>query len=460
MNDRDFVQKEDAQAAEESQLNKPITLSLLLTFGLPTVIAFLVMNTFNIVDGVFAMRRLGAEPMAAVSVLTPFIIITIAIGILFSMGGSALVAKKSGMGLKHEARQNFSLICMVAFICSSLVAAYAIMFPEHLLGLLGANYEVIGYAKTYLRIVAFSIPLVTLGQVFNQFLITDGKPGLGMGVSLLGSLLSAGLNAIFLFGLDMGIEALGWATLIGYSVTVLVGLMYFVRNKTGTLYFVTPRFDIKAIGISVLNGFGAFVSTVVAAIVTIVMNNVLVRMDGVGAMGIAVAGMVMAVHATIGTLFTGYLAGISPLISYNHGKDNHERQKTLFRYNLRILAAIAVVAVAVALACSDLLIRIYVPAGTEIHEMAVRGLRIAAMSFIFMGFNIFAAGQFAALNKGFTAGVLAIVRTVGINLVLLLTLPRYFDLTGVWMATPVSEAIALVISIAVLLKMGKKYHYR
>ena len=100
-----------------------------------------------------------------------------------------------------------------------------------------------------------------------------------------------------------------------------------------------------------------------------------------------------------------------------------------------------------------------VPAGTEIHEMAVRGLRIASMSFIFMGFNIFAAGQFAALNKGFIAGVLSIVRTVGFNLMLLLTLPRIFDLTGVWMATPLSEAIAIIISLAVLFGFGKRYKY-
>ena len=459
MNEKDLIQQGEVKTAEDAQLDKPITGSLLLMFGLPTIIAFLVMNTFNIVDGVFAMRALGAESMAAISVLTPFIIITIAIGILFSMGGSALVAKKNGMGLKHEARQNFTLISIVAFVLSSLVAAYAIIIPEHLLGLLGANYEIIDYAKSYLRIVAFSVPLVTVGQVFNQFLIADGKPGLGMGVSLLGSVLSAGLNAFFLFGLEWGIEGLGWATLIGYTVTVFIGIMCFARSKTGTLYFVAPRFDLNAIGISILNGSGAFISTVVASVVTIVMNNVLVRMDGIGAMGIAVAGMVMAVHATIGTLFTGYLAGTSPLISYNHGKGNHERQKALFKLNIKFLSVLAVIAVSVTLIFSNLLISIYVPAGTEIHEMAGRGLRIASMSFIFMGFNIFAAGQFAALNKGFIAGILSIVRTVGFNLMLLLTLPRIFDLTGVWMATPLSEAIAIIISISVLLMLGKKYNY-
>ena len=60
------------ETAEESQLNKEITLPLLLMFGLPTIFALVVMGTFGIVDGVFAMRRLGAESMAAISVVVPF----------------------------------------------------------------------------------------------------------------------------------------------------------------------------------------------------------------------------------------------------------------------------------------------------------------------------------------------------------------------------------------------------
>jgi len=449
----------EVETAEESQLNKEITLPLLLMFGLPTIFALVVMGTFGIVDGVFAMRRLGAESMAAISVVVPFSIITIGIGITFAIGGSALVAKKNGMNLKHEARQIFTLLCIVSLIISTVIALFTIIFPEVLLNLLGANDEIMELAKTYLRLIAISTPLVTIAQVFNQFLIADGKPMLGMGVSLFGSLLSAGLNALFLFHFDWGIEGLGWATIIGYGVTALIGFLCFVRNKTGTLYFVRPKWDMGAIGQSLFNGVGAFISTAAAAVVTIVMNNVLVRMDGVGAIGVAVAGMVMGVHAALANVFMGYISGTTPLISYNYGKGNHARQKKLFKYNIKILAVIAVVTVLGTLAFSDLIMRVYVPAGTELHTMAVRGLRIASFSFICLGFNIFAAGHFAALNNGFIGGLLSTLRTVVFNLGLLLTLPHIWDLTGVWSATPIAEALAILVSIFCLVKMDKKYHY-
>jgi len=91
--------------------------------------------------------------------------------------------------------------------------------------------------------------------------------------------------------------------------------------------------------------------------------------------------------------------------------------------------------------------------------MAIRGLRIASLSFAFLGFNVFAAGYFAALNNGFIGGLLSTLRTVVFNLGLLLTLPRIWDLTGVWSATPIAESFALLVSIFFLVKMGKKYHY-
>ena len=448
------------EAHEDSLLNKSVTIRLLLSFGLPTMVAMLVMNTFVIVDGVFAMRRLGDMSMAAITAVNPLAMLVMAIGILFAMGGSALVVKKEGMGLYKEARQNFTLLTILATGISILVSAFVLIFPEATLNLLGVNYEFMEYAERYLSILAFSIPLVVVSQMFNQFIIADGRPMLGMGISLIGSVVSAGLNALFLFGFNWEIEALAWATLIGYTVPVAVGFNFFCWNRKGTLYFAFPKWNIKAIGTSVLNGAGGAIGTLAMAAIIIVLNNVVVRMEGVGALGVAVAGMVMGIHATIASVFNGYLAGVAPLISFNHGNAHHSRQRRLFRYNLKTLAIISAIVVAGVLIFSDLLIRIYVPSGTEIHEMAMRGLRIASLSFVFLGFNTFAGGQFVALNKGLLGGFLILFRLVGLNLTFLLTLPRVFDLTGVWLSWPLTEGLAIVLSLFLLLKMGKKYGYR
>ena len=82
------------KTTEKSLLDKDITIRLLLSYGLPTMIAMLVMNTFVIIDGVFAMRRLGQLSMAAITIVNPLVMLVMAIGILFAIGGSALVVKR------------------------------------------------------------------------------------------------------------------------------------------------------------------------------------------------------------------------------------------------------------------------------------------------------------------------------------------------------------------------------
>lgn len=445
------------KTVETSQLDKPITVKLLLSYALPIMLAQIIQQTFGIVDGIFAMRGLGAMSMAAITVVNPLVMLTLTIGVLFSAGGSALVVKKVGMSLYDEARQNFTLVCICAFVLSSLVAAFTLVFPGLTLSLLGANYEIMELAQRYLSIFSYILPLMVMGVAFGAFLVAEGYPALSMGISILSSVVGLTLNAIFLFGLGWGIEGLAWATLISVSIPVIIAVCFFIRNKKGSIYFVMPKFDIKAIGISLLNGSGTAISVLTMAAVLIVLNNVVVRMEGVGALGVAVAGVVMGIHGIAGGIFTAYFS-VGAFISFNHGNNNHERQKRLFKLNLRILAVISISILAIVFTLAGLLVQVYVPAGTEIHEMATWGLRIASLSFLLFGLNMFASTHFTALNKGVISGTLAIIRTT-INLFLLFILPSFLNLTGVWMAWPLTEVLAIIFSIFFLIKFGKKYNY-
>jgi len=55
---------------------------------------------------------------------------------------------------------------------------------------------------------------------------------------------------------------------------------------------------------------------------------------------------------------------------------------------------------------------------------------------------------------------MALMRTMVFTLVLLVTLPRVWDLDGVWIALPMAEVFAIFVTIFFLIKMGKKYQYR
>jgi len=449
---------------EESQLDKPIAGRLIAKFAFPTIFAIFVLHTFAIVDGIFAMRALGMESMAAIAIFTPLFTIVMAVGMFFAAGGSAVIVKKLGEGKPNEARQNYTFISILSTIIMLALSALIAIFPSTVLGILGANYEIYDLATTYLRIAVWAFPFMAVGQVFNAFLIADGKPGLGMGISVFGTIIGAAGNAVVLFVFNMGIYALAWTTLLGTGITTILYFMVFLRNKTGNFRFTKPSIDSRTFGSLLINGFSVGAPVAAGSIMMTVQNNVLVGLPGVGAMGIAIAGMVMGLQGMLGQVFFGYLQGIGGLLSFNNGKKNYDRLKQLFKKSLVIIAVMSFVLIVIAVLLAEPLMRIYLPSLTDpgeifMRELAVRGLRIVSIGFVVMGFHSLFTGIFTTLAKGQISTVLSLTHILAFNMPLIILLPRWFDMDGVWMALPIAVGLAFIMSTAAVLIFGRKYNF-
>ena len=450
-----------AISAEEAQLDKPITLGLLMMYGIPSIIAMVIMNGFGIIDGVFGMRALGVNALAVISLLGPFFILSMGIGILFATGGAAVIVKKIGMGQFIEARQNFSAMVIIATVITLTITFLTFLFPEFVARLLGATDDILHYATQYLRIAIWTIPIFGLGQIFNQFLIADGKPLMSFGITLFTSILSVIISATILFSMELGLVELAWSGVISGLIPLAIYAHLFTKagNKKGNIYFVKPIFDFKIQLEIFYNGLAVFIPMASTVILMTVKNNIVGRMDGGGAMGIAIVGMVMAIHGAFVVAFAGYMQGIGGLISFNYGKSNTERQKILFKLNLKIVPILSGLVYLIALATSYRFLTIYVPSGTELHTIAVRGLRIISVSFLAIGINTFVAGHFTSLSKGWIATVLGLIRTIILDFGFALILPAILGFDGIWWTMPIAEGIAVLLSIGLLLKFGKKYKY-
>ena len=468
-------EKEQARIAEESKLDKPITVKFLLTFTIPTILSFIIMGIFGTIDGIFAARGISQEAFGAVNFVMPFFTFSMAIGAMLSLGGTALIAKKKGSNLNKEARENFSLLTAITFSTSMVISIFSWFFRRPLLNLLGTDAEVFHIALEYLQPLILLLPFVMVGMFLVQMLIAEGRPMLSMFASSSGAVVSTSLNALFIFVFDMGVMGLALATGIGYAVPTIFGLIYFSFNRKRGIYFVRPKWDIKALGRSSMNGISEMVGALAMTVTTTVMNNVLVRI--IGWEGVAAAGMALAAQGILSSLFFGYASGIAPVVSFNYGgtvlygidtKEGRERRnnlKKLFKRSLVIVAVLSVAALVGTQALADLLVRIYIsptdPFMGHLHGIAVHGLRIITFGFLFMGFNFFATAWFTAFNDGLVSGFMSLMRTMVFTLALLLTLPRFWEpaLYGAWFALPLAEVLAIGVTVFFLVKMGRKYHY-
>ena len=499
---------------ENSRLNKPITNKFLLKFTIPTIFAFVIMGIFGLIDGIFASRVIGEEAMASVGYIMPFFTFAMALGTMLTMGGCALVVKMKGKNLKADARGIFTMLAIVIFSTSAIIAIVSWFIQTPLLNLLGTpdDATVRSLSLEYLRPLIFMMPFLMLGMYFTQFLIAEGRPVLGMLVSVASVLVSSGLNALFLLVFNMGIMGLSLATGIGFAVPTVLGLIYFTFNRKGAIYFAKPKWDIRALGRSAFNGISEMITMMAGTVTAIVMNNVLT--DIIGWHGVFAASIVMAMVGIFASLYFGYSSGVAPIVSYNYGKklkygkestvgaERHANLQKLYKKSLVFVIVLSLLAFVLTQGLADLLVRIYVdpgyfgywvegggmyyegiwyepgrhyfegwgyyeiPAervwectGIDLHALSVRGLRIVAIGFMFMSFNVFATAWFTAFNNGLVSGIMSFLQTFVFSLALIVGLSQAFALNGVWAALPLVEVLSFCVSIFFLIKLGSRYGY-
>ena len=167
----------------------------------------------------------------------------------------------------------------------------------------------------------------------------------------------------------------------------------------------------------------------------------------------------MYVLMFVSSLFSGYSYGVAPMISFYYGENNKEKLRQIIRMSLKIIGVISVSAFILSQMMTQPLVGIFTRPDHPVYALAVTGNRICSIALLFIGFNIFASGMFTALNNGIVSAVLAFSRSFVFMMVCLLVLPVLLGVTGIWLANPLAEFLAIMTAGIFFAKYRKKYGY-
>lgn len=239
-------------------------------------------------------------------------------------------------------------------------------------------------------------------------------------------------------------------------MTAVVGLFAFSRKKS-LLHFTKPVFRFRVLWNAATNGCSEMATALVTGIITMMFNWTMLHY--VGENGVAAVTIIMYVLMFVSSLYTGYSYGVAPMISYYHGEENHGKLKTLIGISLKVIACISVLSLAASFALTKPLVSVFARPDNPVYDLAVTGNRICTIALIFIGFNIFASGMFTALSNGVVSAILAFSRSFVFMLITMLVLPLFLGVSGIWLATPAAELMALVLSAGMFWKHRKTYGY-
>lgn len=75
---------------------------------LPSVTGMLVSSLYVVVDGIFVGRFIGADGIAAINLIWPFIAVFIAVTMMIGIGGAALMSHALGAGEQEQPKASFT----------------------------------------------------------------------------------------------------------------------------------------------------------------------------------------------------------------------------------------------------------------------------------------------------------------------------------------------------------------
>ena len=247
------------------------------------------------------------------------------------------------------------------------------------------------------------------------------------------------------------------ATALSQVVGGGVPLIYFGRKNSSLLRLGRCRLDGKVIFKACTNGSSEFMSNIAMSLVSMLYNLQLLHFAGED--GVAAYGVMMYVSMIFSAAFIGYSIGAAPIVSFHFGARNHGELQSLLRKSLKMIGLFGVAMVLASQALALPLSKFFVGYDVDLMHMTASGFRIFGLSFLFMGYAIYASGFFTALSDGLTSALIAFLRTLVFQVAAVLILPRIWEVTGIWLSIVVAEFMAVVLSAIFLLLKRKKYHY-
>lgn len=439
-----------------SSISREFHFGSLLRFALPTIVMMIFMSLYTIVDGFFVAHFLGTSALSSINIVWPLLNVVVAVAIMLSAGGSAIVARKMGEGNLPEARRDFTLIALAALCAGIVIAVLGFVFLEPIIRFFGAEGALLPFCRDYLGTLILFAPINILQMFFQFFFITAGRPHIGLALTVGSGVVNAVLDYILIVPAGLGIRGAALATAAGFTVPAVFGLIYFL-SKRNELHFTRPKMDRHVLVQACFNGSSEMVVNLSNGVTTLLFNLILLRLAG--ADGVAAITIIMYVQFLFLGLFQGFSDGIAPVVSYNYGSRNTAQLRRIFKIAIGFLGVSSIVLVGLAELAHVPLISIFAPAGSAAHVLARSGFVLYAINFVFAGFNIFCSALFTALGNGRVSAIISFLRTFVFLVSGLLLLPYLAGVTGVWLAVPIAELLTLFFSAAFFLWGRREYRY-
>ena len=433
--------------------------SLLWKFSLPAIVAMLVNSLYNIIDRIFVGRGVGSIGIAATTVAFPLMLILIAFSMLIGIGATALISIRLGEQKKEEAEKIIGNAMTLLIILPMILTVIYLIWADPILILFGASAEVLPYARDFTHIIMLGAFLGAISMGMNNFIRAEGNPRLAMYTQVSGTVINIVLNYVFIFKLGLGIKGSALATLSGQLFSAIWVLSYFISGHSLVkIRLKNLKLQMPIVASIVTIGFAPFAMQLANSIQNLILNKTLIVYGG--DMALSAIGIIMSTATILFMPIVGLSQGAQPIIGYNYGAQQYDRVKETLKIAVIAGTGIAVAGFLAIQLWPTQIAGLFSEGNQALTNMTAQAILTFFVMFPVVGFQIICSNYFQAVGKPVQSIILSLSRQVLLYIPLLLVLPHFWGIDGVWRTAPIADGLAVLLTATLIYFEMKHVHQR
>ncbi|MGI6711856.1 MAG: MATE family efflux transporter [Bacillota bacterium] len=423
---------------------------LLWKFSWPAVIAMLVNSLYNIVDRIFVGRGVGSIGIAAITVAFPIMLILLAVSVLIGVGATSLISIRLGEQKPKEAEKIAGNAMALLILLPACISIVYFLFADSILTFFGASPEVLPYAKKFTGIIMLASPLGSISMGMVNFIRAEGNPRMSMYTQVIGTLINISLNYVFVMKLGLGIKGSALATVCGQAFSSIWVLSYFLwgpsllkirlKNLKLDRYYVL---NITAIG------FAPFAMQLANSCQNLILNKTLMTFGG--DMALSAVGIITSVATIMFMPILGISQGAQPIIGFNYGAHQYLRVKETLKKAVIVGTVLALSSTLAVQLWTTQIVSMFSNNNVDLTTLASHAMSVFFFMFPVAGFQIVCSQYFQAVGKPVQSTILGLSRQLLLLIPLLLILPHFWGIEGVWRTPPIADLLSTLITASVIL---------
>ncbi|RYM34062.1 MATE family efflux transporter [Brumimicrobium glaciale] len=431
---------------------------LLAEQAIPASVGILTMSIYAIVDTIYVGHFVGPEGIGAITVVLPITFLISSIGMAIGVGGSSVLSRALGNDKRKKAFKTFgNQVVMTLFLAVFFVILGA-FFTDDIIHVFGGMGDIETPAIEYFTILLFGVPFLAWAMMSINVIRAEGYPRVAMYAMIVPAIINLILDPIFIIVFDMGIKGAAWATTISYIGSAAFTLRHFIYGKSALKISIEnckPSFpiikEIASLGSVTLARQG------VISVLAVVLNNSLYFYGG--EQGLSVYGIINRVLMFANFPVLGITQGFVPIVGYNYGAKLKDRVQQIVKISIGWASGISVVLFIVLMTFAANISELFT-SDLDLIKDTTPVIRTVFLATPLLAVSLIISAYFQAIGKAGPALFLALTKQ-GIFLIpLVLILPLYFGLNGIWMAFPIADVGAALVSFAYYKMIRTKYAKR